>query len=123
MDSLTTDPVAAVLRRLYQEAERADRPLMERYRDRGVALDELLKAEAKDYRAVYRTYANNFLNVSADLADSSTCVPAPVRPSGSLNSARHSVSQLFISPARWRRWRFDRQRAGARQSKACSRRT
>ena len=37
MDSLTTDPVAAVLRRLYQEAERADRPLMERYRDRGVA--------------------------------------------------------------------------------------
>ena len=66
MDSLTTDPVAAVLRRLYQEAERADRPLMERYRDRGVALDELLKAEAKDYRAVYRTYANNFLNVSAD---------------------------------------------------------
>src|SRR6266436_1521967 len=66
MDSLTTDPVAAVLRRLYQEAERADRPLMERYRDRGVALDELLKAEAKDYRAVYRTYANNFLNVSAE---------------------------------------------------------
>src|SRR6266481_3837121 len=66
MDSLTTDPVAAVLRRLYQEAERADRPLMERYRDRGVALDELLKAEAKDYRAVYRTYANNFLNVSAN---------------------------------------------------------
>ena len=49
MDSLTTDPVAAVLRRLYQEAESADRPLMERYRDRGVALDELLKAEAKDY--------------------------------------------------------------------------
>ena len=66
MDSLTTDPVAAVLRRLYQEAERADLPLMERYRDKGVALDELLKAEAKDYRAVYRTYANNFLNVSAD---------------------------------------------------------
>jgi predicted O-methyltransferase YrrM len=66
MDSLTTDPVAAVLRRLYQEAERADLPLMERYRDRGMALDELLKAEAKDYRAVYHTYADNFLNVSAD---------------------------------------------------------
>ena len=66
MDSLTTDPVAAVLRRLYQEAARADRPLMERYRDRDVALDELLKAEAKDYRALYRTYADNFLNVSAD---------------------------------------------------------
>jgi predicted O-methyltransferase YrrM len=66
MDSLTTDPVAAVLRRLYQEAARADRPLMERYRDRDVALDELLKAEAKDYRALYHTYADNFLNVSAN---------------------------------------------------------
>jgi predicted O-methyltransferase YrrM len=66
MDSLTTDPVAAVLRRLYQEAERADRPLLERYRDRGAALDERLKAEAQDYRALYRTYANNFLNVPAD---------------------------------------------------------
>jgi predicted O-methyltransferase YrrM len=66
MDSLTTDPVGAVLRRLYQEAEQADRPLMERYRDRGMALEELLTAEAKDYRAVYHTYANNFLNVSAE---------------------------------------------------------
>ena len=66
MNSLTIDPIAAVLRRLYQEAERTDRPLLEKYRDRGVALDELLKAEAKDYRAFYRTYTNNFLNVSAD---------------------------------------------------------
>ena len=66
MDSLTTDPVAAVLRRLYQEAEQADKPLIEKYRDTGVDWDELLKAETKDYRAFYRTYANNFLNVSAD---------------------------------------------------------
>jgi predicted O-methyltransferase YrrM len=69
MDSLTTDSVAAVLKRLYQEAEIADRPLMERYRNRDVAHDELIKlleAEAKDYRALYRTYADNFLNVSAD---------------------------------------------------------
>ncbi len=66
MDSLTTDPVAAVLGRLYQEAARADRPLMESFRNRQVALEELLKAEAKDYRALYRTYADNFLNVSAD---------------------------------------------------------
>ena len=69
MDSLSIDPVATVLKRLFQEAEIADRPLMERYRDRGLARDELTKvfeAEAKDYRAMYRTYANNFLNVSAD---------------------------------------------------------
>jgi predicted O-methyltransferase YrrM len=69
MDSLTTDPVAAILKRLFKEAETADRPLMERYRNRGVTHEELTKlfeAEAKDYRALYRTYADNFLNVSAD---------------------------------------------------------
>jgi predicted O-methyltransferase YrrM len=67
MDSLTTDPVAAVLKRLFQEAEIADRPLMERYRNRDAhELIKLFEAEAKDYRAVYRTYADNFLNVSAD---------------------------------------------------------
>jgi predicted O-methyltransferase YrrM len=69
MNSLTTDPVAAVLTQLFQEAERADGPLMERYRNGEVTQEELSKllaAEAKDYRAVYRTYANNFLNVSAD---------------------------------------------------------
>lgn len=69
MDSLTTGRVADVLKRLYQEAEIADRPLLERYRNRDVTPDELSKlfeAEAKDYRALYRTYADNFLNVSAN---------------------------------------------------------
>ena len=67
MDSLTTDPVAAVLKRLFQEAETADRPLMERDRNRDAhELIKLFEAEAKDYRALYRTYADNFLNVSAD---------------------------------------------------------
>ena len=69
MDSLTTDPVAAVLKRLFQEAEIADRQLLERYRNREVTQDEmskLLEAEAKDYRTVYRKYVDNFLNVSAD---------------------------------------------------------
>ena len=69
MDSLTTGRVADVLKRLYQEAEIADRPLLERYRNRDLNHDELRKvfeAEAKDYRALYRTYAGNFLNVSAN---------------------------------------------------------
>jgi predicted O-methyltransferase YrrM len=69
MDSLTTDPAAAVLKRLFREAEIADRQLLERYRNREVTQDELSKlfeAEAKDYRTLYRKYANNFLNVSAD---------------------------------------------------------
>jgi hypothetical protein len=30
MNSLTTDPVAAVLKRLFQEAESADQPLLEK---------------------------------------------------------------------------------------------
>ena len=69
MDSLTTDPVAAVLKRLFREAEIADRQLLERYRNREVTQDEMIKlfeAEAKDYRALYRKYVDNFLNVSAD---------------------------------------------------------
>jgi predicted O-methyltransferase YrrM len=69
MDSLSTDPVATVLKQLFQEAEAADRPLLERFRNEGLANDNLTKffeAEAKDLRAVYRGYANNFLNVSAD---------------------------------------------------------
>jgi len=69
MDSLTTDPVATVLKRLFKEAETADRPLMEKFCNSEVAQDELIKffeAETKDYKALYRTYAHNFLNVSPD---------------------------------------------------------
>ncbi len=88
MDSLTTDPVAAVLTRLFQEAAIADRPLLERFGNKEVAQDEitkLLEAEAKDYRAVYRTYVDNVLNVSPVFGRFLyICVPAPVRPSGSL---------------------------------------
>ncbi len=124
MDSLTTDPVAAVLRRLYQEAERADRPLMERYRDRGMGLDELLKAEAKDYRAVYRTYADNFLNVSADFGRF-LYMCARARKAKRIvefgTSFGISTIHLALRALRWRRWPFDRERAGAHQSEACSR--
>ena len=69
MDSLSTDPVATVLKRLFQEAEAADRPLMEQYRNKELASDsltKLLEAEAKDYKAVYRTWANNYLNVTSE---------------------------------------------------------
>ena len=53
MNSLTADPVAAVLKRLFQEAELADRPLLERYRNREVTQDEMAKffeAEEKTIR-------------------------------------------------------------------------
>jgi predicted O-methyltransferase YrrM len=69
VESLTTDPVAAVLKRLFQEAEIADRPLLEDFRKSQNTQDpwtKLLEEEAKDYRALYRKYAKNFLSVSAD---------------------------------------------------------
>lgn len=69
MESLTTDPVAAVLKRLFQEAETADRPLLEDFRKSQTTQDpwtKLLEEEAKDYRALYRKYAKNFLSVSAE---------------------------------------------------------
>ena len=69
MESLTTDPIATVLKRLFQEAEIADRPLLEDFRKSLTTQDpwtKLLEEEAKDYRALYRKYAKNFLNVSAD---------------------------------------------------------
>jgi predicted O-methyltransferase YrrM len=69
VESLTTDPVATVLGRLFQEAEIADRPLLEDFRRGPASLDpwsKVLEEEAKDYRALYRKYANNFLNISAE---------------------------------------------------------
>lgn len=69
MESLTTDPVAAVLKRLFQEAQIADRPLLEDFGKSQATQDpwtKLLEEEAKDYRALYRKYEKNFLNVSAD---------------------------------------------------------
>jgi len=69
VESLTTDPVASVLKRLYREAEIADRPLLEEFRDSQTAQDpwtKVVQEETNDYRALYRKYANNFLNVSAE---------------------------------------------------------
>jgi predicted O-methyltransferase YrrM len=67
-DSLTTDPVATVLRRLFHEAEIADRPLLQSFRRETAqdALTKFLEEETKDYRALYRKYTNNFLNVSSE---------------------------------------------------------
>jgi predicted O-methyltransferase YrrM len=69
MESLTTDPVAAVLRRLFHEAEMADRALLEDFRKSATVQDpwaKVLEEEAKNYRSFYRKYAKNFLNVSME---------------------------------------------------------
>jgi predicted O-methyltransferase YrrM len=68
MDSLSTGQVANVLKRLYREAEEADRPLMELLTGADTSLEQMvvnfLDAEAKDYRALYRSHAGHFLSVS-----------------------------------------------------------
>ncbi|MDG4667149.1 class I SAM-dependent methyltransferase [Mycobacterium sp. 236(2023)] len=70
MDTLTSPPVSDVLDRLFAEAEAADAPLQAHWAE---ALDgtadeiaKLLAEEARDYKRVYREYAENYLNISAE---------------------------------------------------------
>jgi predicted O-methyltransferase YrrM len=69
VNSLTTDPVASTLKRLFREAESADRSVLEDFRSSVTTQDlwtAVIEAEAKDYRALYRRYANNFLCVAPE---------------------------------------------------------
>jgi predicted O-methyltransferase YrrM len=68
MAALTSDPVAAVLKRLFREAEIADRPLLAEFRISATEdpWTKVVAEETKDYRALYRSFANNFLNVSPE---------------------------------------------------------
>jgi predicted O-methyltransferase YrrM len=70
MDTLTSSPVADVLARLFDEAQRADGPLEARFAgeggDRSEIVAQLLAAEAADYKGLYHGFAHNFLNVSAN---------------------------------------------------------
>ncbi|BBX62600.1 hypothetical protein MSAS_17740 [Mycobacterium saskatchewanense] len=70
MDTLTSPLVTEVLERLFDEAQLADGALKARFSQeregRSVAIAELLAQEAADYKGLYRGYASNFLNVSAE---------------------------------------------------------
>jgi predicted O-methyltransferase YrrM len=70
MDTLTSSPVADVLARLFAEAAIADGPLLAQWTDdqRDITEDigALLAREAADYRTLYRGYADNFLNITAE---------------------------------------------------------
>jgi predicted O-methyltransferase YrrM len=68
MESLSTDPVAAVLKRLFREAAAVDRPLLDEFRNAATEdpWSKLLEEERKDYRALYRRFASNFLSISPD---------------------------------------------------------
>ncbi|GLZ22074.1 hypothetical protein Bpla01_56030 [Burkholderia plantarii] len=73
MDSLSTGRVAQTLQRLFEEAEQADRPLMEPFMQAGQPerlMAEIIAGhvagEARDLRGFYHGYADNFLNVAPE---------------------------------------------------------
>lgn len=71
MNSMTTAPVADLLKQLFQKAEAADKPLIESFSSDGVGFSEeqmkqFLADEVKDYRAVYKGLAGQYLNVSPE---------------------------------------------------------
>ncbi len=70
MDSLSSDPVAEVLRHLHRQAEAAAAPLMQTYASEAAnpeqAISHVIEAETKDLTGLYRGFAGNFLSVSPD---------------------------------------------------------
>ena len=68
MDSLSSGPVAEVLKRLHREAEAADAPLMQTYASEMTnveqAMRQVVEAETEDLTGLYHGYADNFLSVS-----------------------------------------------------------
>ena len=73
MDSLNTGRVAQTLQRLFEEAEQADRALMEQFANAeisgqslGEVLGEHLAGERRDVRGFYHDYVDNFLNVTPE---------------------------------------------------------
>jgi predicted O-methyltransferase YrrM len=69
MDSLSTGRVAQTLQRLFQEAEQADRPLMQQF-IQAEKPDQLIAdsvaEERRDLRGFYHGYVDNFLNVTPE---------------------------------------------------------
>ncbi len=73
MDSLSSGRVAQTLRQVFQEAEQADRPLMEQFvngdvdeQSLGAVIDQHFAEEQRDLRGFYHGYVNNYLNVTPE---------------------------------------------------------
>jgi predicted O-methyltransferase YrrM len=70
VDSLSSGPVADVLKRLHQQAEEADAPLMQTVMNEMTNIEQVMRqvveAEAKDLTGLYHGYAGNFLSVSPE---------------------------------------------------------
>ena len=72
MNSLSTRQVGETLQRLFQEAEEADRTVMEQFATTETPaqlIAEYVAAEIRDVRGVCRDYIENFLNVSPEYGE------------------------------------------------------
>lgn len=71
-DTLTSEPVLGTLKRLYKEAEEADKPLLESYTMQPQSetvndpFADILKQEERDYKGLYHRFASNYLNISPE---------------------------------------------------------
>jgi len=60
------------LKRIFKEAEEADKPLMESMQSQSQpksgkdAIEEILKEEERDYKGLYHKFASNYLNISPE---------------------------------------------------------
>ena len=70
VDSLSSGPIAEVLKRLHQEAEATDAPLMQAYASEMTNVEQVMRqvveAETRDLTGLYHRYADNFLSVSPE---------------------------------------------------------
>nr|WP_249780690.1 class I SAM-dependent methyltransferase [Bradyrhizobium sp. dw_78] len=70
VDSLSSGPVAEVLKRLHQEAEAADARLAQTYASEATSHEQIITqfidAETRDLEGLYHGLAGNFLNVSPE---------------------------------------------------------
>jgi len=65
MDSLSTGRVAQTLQQLFEEAEQADRALLEQFIDIKRP-EQLIAEERRDVHGFYHSYVDNFLNVTPE---------------------------------------------------------
>jgi predicted O-methyltransferase YrrM len=70
VDSLSSGPIAEILKRLHQEAEAADAPLAQTYANEATSQEQMLvqviESETTDLKGFYHRLAGNFLNVSPE---------------------------------------------------------
>lgn len=117
MTTLTTEPLAPLLDRLFKEADAASSPAMA-----ALSRDERerLMRSKTDYLDLYGWMKDLWLPVSRETGTLLMCWPAAAAQNRSWNSAHRSASRRSTLPPRcgqWR-WEIDHQRVRALQDRA-----